>query len=73
MAKITFVEGVKCTKCGNLIAEPTIFTSQLCQNCGARIMTINVAGRSYEATYAGKSVTLKVTHKLFGDIIEEVE
>lgn len=73
MANIEFVEGIRCKKCGNIIAQPTIFTKELCQNCGAKLIDTNINRRTYSLSDNAESVTVKVTHKFFKDICEVVE
>lgn len=73
MANIEFVEGVRCKKCGNIIAQPTIFVKELCQSCGAKLIDINIGRKTYSLSSNAESVTVKVTHKFFKDIYEVVE
>lgn len=73
MADIEFVEGIICKRCGEIIAQPTILTRELCQGCGARLMDINISRRTYSLSNNAESVTVKVTHKFFKDIYEVVE
>lgn len=73
MANIEFVEGVRCKRCGEIIAKPTILTSELCQGCGVRLMDINISKRTYSLSNNAENVTVKVTHKFFKDIYEVVE
>ena len=73
MANIEFVEGVRCKRCGKIIAKPTILTRELCQGCGVRLMDINISKRIYSLSNNAESVTVKVTHKFFKDIYEVVE
>ena len=73
MAKVEFVEGIQCKKCGHMVAEINIYTKQLCQECGAHIMDIDLADRSVSKGPDGKWVVIKVTHKLFHNILEFVK
>lgn len=73
MANIEFVEGVRCKRCGEIIVQPTIFTRELCQGCGARLIDTNISRRTYSLSNNAESVTIKVTHKFFKDIYEVVE
>lgn len=74
MAKITYERGVKCKKCGNII---TSFNKGnyyiLCQNCGTHIMTYDTKNNEIKVTENAKIITVKVTHKLFQEIYEEVK
>lgn len=72
MAKIEFREGIQCKKCGDIIAYVYMFTPDLCQCCGARIIDKNNANKSYKADKDGKDVVVKVTHKFFKDTYEVV-
>lgn len=73
MAKISFVDGVQCKRCGNIVADLRITTPELCQNCGARIIDKDIADRSFAVVEYGKSVTIKVTSRFFKDTFEVVE
>ncbi len=73
MANVEFCEGIRCKKCGKLIVNPTVFTSELCQGCGTKLLDINLARKSYNLTTSGEDVTVKVTHKFFKDIYTVVE
>ena len=71
MAKVEFKSGIKCTQCGNMIV-PKLYSNELCQKCGAHIVNIDIDGMTYSAANKGKDITIKITHKLFHDIYEEV-
>ena len=71
MAKVEFVEGIQCNKCGNIIVDTNIFTPELCQKCGTKIMSTSISNRTYSCKDS-KSVIVKVTHKFFKDIYEVV-
>lgn len=73
MANTEFVEGIRCKKCGKIIAQPTVFTRELCQGCGAKLIDTNISKRTYSLSDNAESVTVKVTHKFFKDIYEVVE
>ena len=73
MARVEFVDGIQCKKCGNMIAQPTIFTKERCQKCGAKLMDVHVAERNYSLTEYGEEITIKRTHKLFHNILERVD
>lgn len=70
--RVEFINGVQCAKCGKIVC-PTILTSELCQGCGAKILSINMSRKTYDCEGQGRPVTVKVTHKLFRDIYEVVE
>lgn len=72
MARVEFREGIQCTKCNKIII-PDLFTSELCQGCGTKLMDINYSNRTYSRCECCKDVTVKITHKLFSDIYEVVE
>ena len=73
MANIEFVEGIRCKKCGKIIAQPTIFTRELCQGCGIKLIDINTERKTYSLSNNAECVTIKVTHKFFKDVYEVVE
>ena len=73
MARVKYVEGVQCVKCGNVIASLTIWTPELCQECGAHIIDKDIQSRGFTTAKYGKSVTVKVTSKLFTESYEVVE
>lgn len=73
MANTEFIEGIRCKKCGKIIAQPTVFTRELCQGCGAKLIDTNINKRTYSLSDNAESVTVKVTHKFFKDIYEVVE
>ena len=73
MAKIEFVEGVRCKQCGNIITGIYAFTPELCQKCGTKIINIHIGRKSYTTNDNGEDVIVKVTHKFFRDIYEVVE
>lgn len=73
MAYVTFEQAIKCKRCGKLTASFNRFQrTVLCQGCGTHIMTYE---GNLEATVTENAniTTVKVTHKLFSDIYEEVE
>ena len=71
MAKTEFKDGIKCTKCGHMII-PDVFSNSLCQKCGARILAIDLSDRTFYPVGDGKPITIKRTHKLFHNVLEEV-
>ena len=73
MARVKYVEGVQCTRCGNIIAELPVGIPELCQECGAHIIDKDIQSRSFTTAKYGKSVTVKVTSKLFTESYEIVE
>ena len=73
MANIEFVEGIRCKKCGNIITQPTIFTRELCQDCGVKLIDINTQRRTYSLSSDAESVTVKIIHKFFKNVYEVVE
>ena len=73
MARVTYERGIKCKKCGELYISINRFCScVLCQNCGTHIMDFDLRNREAEVTENADIVTIKVTHKLFSYICEEV-
>ena len=72
MARIEYVKGIRCKQCGNLIANVTIFTPELCQECGALLIDKDIQDRRYTIEKDGESVVIKATHKLFRDMYEVV-
>ena len=73
MARVTYEKGLKCKKCGNLIIHANRFSRcVLCQNCGAHLADLNIKELEMLVTDNANIVTVKVTHKLFKDIYEEV-
>jgi deoxycytidylate deaminase len=65
MAKHEFVAGIQCKKCGYMIADIDIYTSELCQECGTHIMNANLTNRTYVVTKDGRDVIIKRTKRLF--------
>lgn len=73
MARVTYEQGIKCKKCGNLIVNINRFTRcVLCQSCGAHLMDFDYVNLEGSVSKNADVVTVKVTHKLFSDIYEEV-
>lgn len=76
MAKIEFVEGVQCKQCGEIAcsnrlgARISIFTSEICQNCGAHIMDMDITARKYNTTEDGRAVIIKITKGFLSEIYE---
>lgn len=72
MAHITYEQAIKCKQCGKLTMSIKRFQrTVLCQGCGTHIMT-NLGNLEAEVTENADIVAVKVTHKLFSDIYEEV-
>lgn len=73
MAKIEYERGVKCKRCGEIYISINRFQSCiLCQECGAHIANFDKTNRALEVTNNADIITVKVTHKFFKDIYEEV-
>lgn len=73
MAYVTYETGLKCKRCGDLtISVSRIGSRKLCQNCGAHIMDFNPMTLEATVTENADIVSVKVTHKLFSNILEEV-
>ena len=73
MVRVTYERGVKCKKCGKIHVGINRFQRcVLCQNCGTHIMDFDPTNREGIVTQNADVVTIKVTHKLFSDIYEEV-
>lgn len=71
MARVTYEMGLKCKQCGNLSTHFNRYIrTVLCQNCGAHIMTY-YGNREGKVTKNADIVSVKITHKLFKDILEE--
>lgn len=64
MANIEFVEGIRCKKCGKIIVQPTIFTKELCQGCGVKLIDINTERKTYSLSNDTEGVTIKATHSI---------
>lgn len=72
VAKIEFERALKCKKCGKLHTTFNRFNHcLLCQGCGTHLMDY-LGNREAEVTENADVVTVKITHKLFSNIIEEV-
>ena len=73
MARVSYERGVKCKKCGELYTSFYKGTScMLCQNCGTHILNYNSKTNEGTITKNAEIVTIKITHKLFKEIYEEV-
>ena len=73
MARISYERGIKCKKCGKIIIaidNPSFCV--LCQGCGAHLADNDSENNALVVTNNAKIITVKVTHKLFHDIFEEV-
>lgn len=74
MAKISYMRGIKCKRCGELYV--TFDKSSryfLCQNCGAYLGNFDIEANCLTVEEDGKIVTIKVTHKLFSETYEEIK
>ena len=73
MARVSYETGLKCKQCGKIVLSVDRFcTRVLCQGCGAHILDFNFKTKEGTMTKNSEQVTVKVTHKLFSDIYEEV-
>lgn len=78
MARIEFVEGIQCKCCGEILldklqnAQITIYTPELCQNCGTHLITKHISTNGYMPTKNARSVVIKVTHKFIFDTYEVI-
>jgi phage FluMu protein Com len=73
MARISYETGLKCKRCGKIVLSVSRLHSRvLCQGCGAHIVDIDFKTKEGTMTENSEKVTVKVTHKLFSDIYEEV-
>lgn len=77
MAKVSYIEGIQCKLCGKILqgnrgAEITTSTPELCQNCGAHLVDMDMENRTYNITSLGRPVIIKATHKLFTTYYEVV-
>lgn len=73
MARVTYETGLKCKRCGDIsITFRRAGGRKLCQNCGAHIMDFDPRTMEAEVTENADIVSVKVTHKLFSYILEEV-
>ena len=71
MAKTEIVRGIKCKKCGHIDVPP--FKHHLCQNCGAQVVEgFKYGNGGWTITNNANIIPLKITHKLFKNILEEV-
>lgn len=74
MARVSYETGLKCKRCGNIVLSVSkLYSRVLCQGCGAHIVDINFKTQEGVMTKNAEKITVKVTHKLFSDIYEEVE
>lgn len=77
MARIEFIQGVQCKRCGKILqgnqgAEITLSTPELCQNCGTHLIDKHINTNSFKTMEGGRNVVIKATHKLFSTIYEVV-
>ena len=74
MAKVTYERGIKCKKCGKIIISFDRYKQHiLCQNCGTYLINFDPESKSGTVTQNADMISVKVTHKLFKEIYEEVE
>lgn len=69
MAYMTFERGIKCKCCGELYVPP--FKRSHCNKCGAELMKSSAFCGNY-FTHNVKPTIIRVTHKLFYKICEEI-
>lgn len=73
MARVTYERGIKCKKCGKIYISFDKFQHcVLCQNCGTHIMDFDLKNNKGKVTEKADIVTVKVTHRLFREIYEEI-
>lgn len=73
MARVTYERGLKCKRCGRMYISIDRFQRCIvCQDCGAHIANFDRRNKEAEITKNADVITVKVTHKLFTDICEEV-
>ena len=73
MARVTYERVIKCKRCGEIYVEIDRFQHcVLCQHCGTHIMDFDNKNKKGIVTKNADIVTVKVIHKLFSDIYEEV-
>ena len=73
MARVSYERGIKCKKCGEMIVSFNRFKHCiLCQNCGSHLMDFNLQTKEGVVTENADIITVKVTHKMFHDLYQEV-
>ena len=70
MAKVRFLPGIKCKNCGKIAIPP--FRYHLCQGCGAKVVDGHNDKDGFLINGNANIIKVKVTHKLFKDVYEEV-
>lgn len=70
MARTELMRGIKCKNCGSMEIPP--FSHHLCQSCGTHIVERYDKKEGWIISKNAKIIAIKVTHKLFKDILEEV-
>lgn len=70
MAKVEFYPGIKCKNCGKIEIPP--FGNQLCQGCGTKVVDGHNSKDGFLINRNADMISVKVTHKLFKTIYEEV-
>ena len=74
MARVTYEQGIKCRKCGKFQVSIDRFQSYvLCPWCGTHLGNFDRKKRVMSVTNNADIITLKVTHKFFSEIYEEVK
>lgn len=72
MARVSYESALKCKRCGHFTLEINRFVRRiLCQECGAHIADREDGKVAYIANNA-EFVDVKITHKFFQSVIEEV-
>ena len=71
MARVEFLPGIKCKNCGKIELPP--FKYLLCQECGTKIVDGHNKKDGFIINGNAEIISVKVTHKLFRDIYEEVK
>ena len=70
MAKVEFYPGIKCSNCGKIAIPP--FRYLLCQGCGTKVVDGHNDKDGWLINKNADMINVKVTHKLFKTIYEEV-
>ena len=73
MARVTYERGIKCKRCGQIYVSIDRFQHYvLCQSCGEHLMDVDWKNKKVSVTKNADIITVRVIHKLFRDIYEEV-
>ena len=70
MAKIEILPGIRCSHCGKIEIPP--FRYLLCQVCGTKVVDGHNEKDGWLINRNADMIKVKVTHKLFKDVYEEV-